>query len=143
MDTGAGSIGVEFAGTAISSPSPYGQNITISNSSNASSIVVDANAELQWQESYYRGYFELYLSHDWANASFFGTPTIVNRNPFEIPIANFSVAAGANRLARPIAGGVVENGAVKGGRVVQTNVTNDTSVSGGSWFISRDDEEDL
>lgn len=70
-------------------------------------------------------------------------PTIVNRNPYEISLANFTVKVGANALSRPIAGGVVENGALKMGLVVQTNITNDTSVAGGRYFVSYDDQEDL
>ena len=101
------------------------------------------NPELQWQEGYYRGYFELQVSKDSVNASFFGTPTIVTRNPFEISLANFTVLSGANELSRPIGGGVVENGAISRGQVVMTNLTNDTSVPGGSWFISHFDQEDL
>ena len=141
--TGAGSIGVEFAGTAVSSPSPYGQNITLANANNISRILVADNDELQWQEAYYRGYFELHVTKDSVNASYFGLPTIVNRNPFEIPLANFSVASGANQLMRPVAGGSAENGALAVGSVVMTNATNDTSVPGGRWFVSYDDQEDL
>jgi len=58
-NTGAGSIGVEFAGTAVSSPSPFGQNITIGAANNISHQLVNANEELQWSEAYYRGYFEV------------------------------------------------------------------------------------
>lgn len=48
--TGNGSIGVEFAGSAISSPCPYGQNITREKADNYSSWLVGTNAELQWQD---------------------------------------------------------------------------------------------
>ena len=53
--TGKGSVGVEFGGSAVSSPSPYGQNITIAKSVNASNYLIAANQELQWSELYYRG----------------------------------------------------------------------------------------
>lgn len=53
--TGEGAIGVEFAGSAVSSPSPYGQNISLAMSRNASEWLVMHNRELQWQEVYYRG----------------------------------------------------------------------------------------
>ena len=128
----------------MSSPSPFGQNISLNNANNnISQSLVAANDELQWSEGYYRGYFELHINKDWANASFFGMPTIINRNSFEIPLANFSVASGANHLQRPVAGGTVESGALAAGSVVMTNLTNDTSVAGGSWFVSHDDEEDI
>jgi hypothetical protein len=45
--TGAGSIGVEFAGSAVSGPCPYGQNITMAKADNYSDWLVHANAELQ------------------------------------------------------------------------------------------------
>lgn len=48
--TGNGSIGVEFAGSAVSSPCPYGQNITMANANTASQWLVANNRELQWQD---------------------------------------------------------------------------------------------
>ncbi|KAJ9666788.1 hypothetical protein H2201_003192 [Coniosporium apollinis] len=124
--TGEGSIGVEFAGTAVSSPSPAGQNITIARANNGSATIVRANDELQWQDLYYRGYYELHISQEAVEAQYFGIPTTRTRNSLEISLANFTVRSGENRLARPVAGGVVESGFLKGGRVVQTNVTYDT-----------------
>ncbi|KAL9111674.1 MAG: hypothetical protein Q9227_003948 [Pyrenula ochraceoflavens] len=143
--TGEGSIGVEFAGTAVSSPSPYGQNISLATSVNASEHLVAANRELQWSELYYRGYFELHISQAQVNAYYFGMPTIVTRNPGEISLANFTVISGRNRLERfnstAAVGGTVENGALKGGRTVQTNSTNSTDT--GIFFISHDNQEDI
>lgn len=127
----------------MSSPSPYGQNISLAKANNASSHLVEYNRELQWSELYYRGYFELQISHDSVNASYFGLPTVVNRNPNEINLANFTVLNGANALYRnPATGnGVVENGALKGGKTVQTNSTNNTAT--GVYFISHEDQEDI
>ncbi|MCJ1424371.1 hypothetical protein MMC29_002259 [Sticta canariensis] len=141
--TGKGSIGVEFAGTAVSSPSPYGQNITILAANNKSSLLVRDNRELQWSELYYRGYFELHISQHSANASYFGMPTVINRNPNEISLANFTVLSGANALYRnPVTGGgVVANGYLRGGKVVQTNLTHNTETGG--YFISHEDVEDI
>ncbi|KAA6413449.1 MAG: hypothetical protein FRX48_03195 [Lasallia pustulata] len=143
--TGKGAIGVEFAGTAVSSPSPAGQNISIATANNYSTFLIGANRELQWSELYYRGYFELQIGHDSVNASYFGMPTIINRNPDEISLANFTVLSGANALYRGPSGvpggGVVENGALKGGKTVQTNSTNDTST--GLYFISHENVEDI
>ena len=98
--TGSGAIGVEFAGTAVSSPSPAGQNISIATGNKASTKLIAANSELQWSELYYRGYFELHIGQEEVNASYFGMPTIVNRNPQEINLANFTVESGANTLYR-------------------------------------------
>lgn len=141
--SGDGSIGVEFAGSAVSSPSPAGQNISIAAANKASQALIAANRELQWSELYYRGYFELHISHGSVNASYFGMPTLINRNPNEISLANFTVLSGANALYRnPVpGGGVVANGALKGGKTVGTNVTNSTAT--GLYFISRENVEDI
>ena len=139
--TGAGSVGVEFAGSAVSSPCPYGQNITIASANNYSNWLEAANSELHWNDLYYRGYFELHITYDRVNASYFGLPTIVTRNPYEISLANFSVVSGENRLARPIAGGVAESGSLKGGVIRQTNVTNNTMT--GQYLITMDNQEDI
>lgn len=135
---------MEFAGSAVSSPCPYGQNISVDTANNYSSWLVDANEELQWNDLYYRGYFELQIGYDEVNASYFGMPTIVSRNPYEINLANFTVKHGANRLHRPVGGGVVESGSLKGGEVKQTNATNNTAT--GQWFVPSPyefSEEDL
>ncbi|OQN96212.1 hypothetical protein B0A48_17719 [Cryoendolithus antarcticus] len=140
---GAGTLGAEFAGTAVSSPCPYGQNITINNANNASRWLTGANPELQWSEIYYRGYFEMHFTYEEMTANYFGLPTIVTRNPYEISTANFTVKRNANKLQRPVAGGLAETGSLKGGQIKITNVTNDTSVAGGRYFISHYDEEDI
>lgn len=143
--TGAGAIGVEFAGTAVSSPSPFGQNISIASANNISEFLIKDNRELQWSETYYRGYYELHVSKEKMDAKFFGLPTIINRNPDEISIANFTVLNGGNRLERfngsPAVGGVVEDGALKMGKVVQTNITNATDT--GRYFISQENVQNM
>merc|ERR1712093_210108 len=136
-ETGEGSIGVEFAGSAVSSPCPYGQNISLANANNYSSLLEGANRELQWQDLYYRGYYELSLDKDSANASYFGLPTIATRNGYEISLANFTVISGENRLKRTngvVGGGLVESGSLKFGTMSGTNLTNDTAT--GAYFIS-------
>lgn len=133
--TGEGAIGVEFAGTAVTSPCPAGANISLSAAYEASTLLQEYNSELQWQDLYYRGYYELHLSSERALANYFGMPTVVNRNGWEIPLANFTVEAGANKLQRPVGGGVVESGSLKGGQTRQTNITVDTN--NGTWFVSE------
>lgn len=140
-DTGKGGLGVEFAGSAVSSPCPYGQNITQKSANNFSDILEAANPELHWNDLYYRGYFELHLNYDEVNASYYGLPTIVNRNPLEISLANFTVKSGANALQRPIAGGIAESGSLKGGMIQQTNITNNTET--GQYSIVIDNQEDI
>jgi alkaline phosphatase D len=143
--TGAGSLGVEFAGTAVTSQSPYGQNLSLAQSVNYSTSLIADNQELQWSEVYYRGYFELRVSKDQVDAEYFGMPTVINRNPHEISLANFTVMKDANALLRvngtTAMGGAVENGAVKFGKTVQTNITNSTDT--GLYYISHDNQEDL
>lgn len=125
QQTGQGSIGVEFAGTAVSSPSPAGQNITIQEANNASDYLIGDNRELQWSELYYRGYFELSITHDAVNAHYFGLPTNANRHSNELSLANFTVRSGVNALERTPKQ-VVENGKLRYGTRVQTKVINDT-----------------
>lgn len=124
--TGAGSVGVEFAGSAVSSPCPYGQNITHAAANNASAWLVKANRELQWQDVYYRGYYQMTVSYDSVKAEYFGIPSLVQRLPFEVSLANFTVVHDENRLHRPVGGGVVASGALKFGQTVVGNVSNNT-----------------
>lgn len=124
--TGEGSIGVEFSGSAVSSPCPFGQNITQASANNYSDWLVHANRELQWQDLYFRGYYELTVSKEKVDAQYFGIPSVVQRLPYEISIANFTVMAGANALQRPVGGGIVGSGALKYGVTKMTNVTNNT-----------------
>jgi alkaline phosphatase D len=132
--TGAGALGVEFAGSAVSSPCPYGHNISRASANNYSDALERANSELHWNDLYYRGYFELHISSEEVKASFFGMPSIATRNSLEISLANFTVKSGENRLQRPVAGGVAESGSLKGGVIRQGNVTNNTET--GEWSIS-------
>jgi alkaline phosphatase D len=69
--TGAGAIGVEFAGTAVSS-SGYGAGRSIADASKRSANLVRDNRELQWTEGYYRGYYELHISPEELIARYFG-----------------------------------------------------------------------
>ena len=132
--TGKGAIGVEFAGSAVSSPCPGGQNISHATANTGSAWLVAANRELQWQDVYYRGYYELTLTADKVDARYFGIPSLVQRLPYEISLANFTVLSGANALQRPVAGGQVESGALKSGKTVQTNRSNDTTT--GQYLVT-------
>ena len=141
--SGSGSVGVEFAGTAISSPSPAGQNVTIAAANAGSQALIASNPELQWSELYYRGYYELHITPQKVKAQYYGMPTIVTQNPYEISLANFTVQSGENKLQRDptVGGGVVENGALKGGKTVGTNLTH--NVANGSYFVSNFSVEDI
>ncbi|KAK9770683.1 putative Alkaline phosphatase D [Seiridium cardinale] len=135
-ETGAGSVGVEFAGSAVSSPCPYGQNISLATANEGSQWLTAANRELQWQDLYYRGYYELSIGYDSLNASFFGIPTTAVKQGYEISLANFTVLSGENHLHRQNGSAVAtiaENGSLKNGQVVQTNLTHDTTTN--EWFV--------
>ncbi|KAJ3580041.1 hypothetical protein NPX13_g515 [Xylaria arbuscula] len=128
--TGNGSVGVEFAGSAVSSPSPAGQNVTLAEAQVASEYFTATNAELQWQDFYYRGYYELSISHERVDAAYFGVPTTTVRSGAEISLANFTVMAGANKLrrhnGRAAVGGVVESGSLKGGNFIPKKILFDS-----------------
>ena len=134
-NTGVGAIGVEFAGSAVSSPCPYGQNVTMNTANNFSTWLVQHNQELQWQDVYFRGSFELDISYKQATARFFGIPSVVQRLPYEISLGNFTIKWGDNHLQRPVGGGVVESGALKNGKTVQTNLTNNTAT--GQYLVTN------
>ena len=67
--TGVGAVGVEFAGTAVSSTGFGG---TIASATQQASTLVRDNSELMWNEGYYRGYFEMKVSADAITAYYFG-----------------------------------------------------------------------
>jgi alkaline phosphatase D len=127
--TGEGAIGVEFATTAVSSTG-FGGTIA---SAEEEARTYSGNPELQWNEGYYRGYYELHVRRSEVHAEFFGCPTIATRNNWELPLANFTVKAGDNHLQRPVAGGTVEAGYLARGDVVHSNVTVDTET--GEWTV--------
>lgn len=62
-----------------------------------------------------------------------GSPSVASRNAYDLPLANFTVLAGDNRLSRPVAGGSVESGSLRGGEVEHTNLTLNTET--GEWDI--------
>ncbi|OGE58102.1 hypothetical protein PENARI_c001G05159 [Penicillium arizonense] len=136
--SGAGAIGVEFAGAAVSSPSSFGENTTISAANDISKRIVTDSESLHWSEGYYRGYFELHITPEQVRAHFFGMPTTKERNAGEISLANFTVKSGDNHLERNsdnVTGdGVVANGFLKNGEVVQTDMVHDTET--GRYYVS-------
>ncbi|CAG7559164.1 unnamed protein product [Fusarium equiseti] len=127
--TGTGSIGVEFAGTAVSSNGIDGPIEPAAGDAARSRI--EKNPELQWQEGYYRGYFILGVNAKQVSSRFYGSPSVATRNAFDIPLANFTVVSGENHLKRPVAGGRAESGALRYGEIIHTNITLDTET--GVW----------
>ncbi|KAI5778308.1 phosphodiesterase/alkaline phosphatase D precursor [Geopyxis carbonaria] len=114
--TGAGAVGVEFAGSAISSPSPAGENVTMAEARALSQWLVANNEQLLWQDMFYRGYFEMEVGYESTTARFWGVPTNGKRSGEEKALAEFVVRRGENRVGSGRVAGDV--GAAKsGGRV--------------------------
>ena len=66
------------------------------------------------------------VSYEEVTARYYGIPSIVQRTPYEVSLANFTVKVNDNHFQRPVAGGVVASGALKNGQTVVTNITNNT-----------------
>lgn len=70
-ETGKGAIGVEFAGTAVTSaPEPL-FNVIEPDATNFSRTMIENNEEMFWQDEYYRGYFHLTVTPEKLAAQFF------------------------------------------------------------------------
>ncbi|TPX12916.1 uncharacterized protein E0L32_006796 [Thyridium curvatum] len=131
MASGKGAIGVEFAGTAVSSSGRAGPIEPAAG--DYARGMIKRNEEMMWQEGYYRGYFQLDVTPKEVTAQFFGCPSVATRNGWEIPLANFTVVSGEDHLHRPIAGGRAESGALRFGEVKHTNLTRNTET--GEWKV--------
>lgn len=99
-ETGNGSVAVEFAGTAVSSPSPLGQGKNTSYYTGASKVLVGSNPELKFSEGQYRGWFSLTVSPNKVSADYYSIPSLLKRSPDAIHLAHFEVASGQNRVSR-------------------------------------------
>jgi alkaline phosphatase D len=119
-DTGEGAFGVELAGTAVTSSSPVGAGMPKFAANLLSQWLVKQNPELQWQDLYYRGYYEMSVGYEAVEAKFYGIPDVKVRGNDEILLAQFLINNGENRLARnpTVGGGRAKGGALKNGRVV-------------------------
>lgn len=69
--TGKGALGVEFAGTAVSSGSSFGNHITPAAADALSHGYVQVNPNLQWSEGSFRGFFTLTLNSKTATATYY------------------------------------------------------------------------
>jgi alkaline phosphatase D len=118
-DTGEGAFGVELAGTAVSSSSPVGKAMPKLIANGLSKHLINNNPELQWQDLYYRGYFEMSIGYEAIEAKFYGIPNLKVRSDDEILLATFVINNGENKLARDptVGGGTAKSGALKNGKV--------------------------
>ncbi|KAG6080166.1 hypothetical protein E4U15_003432 [Claviceps sp. LM218 group G6] len=129
--SGSGAIGVELGGTATSSTGQKGPIEPVAG--DAARGMIRRNEELAWQEGYYRGYFHLTVTAEKSTAKYYGSPSVATRNGWDIPLANFTIYAGANHLDRPIGGGEAESGALRDGKIKHSNLTLDTN--SGKWAV--------
>lgn len=74
--TGQGAIGVEFAGTAVTSGSAFGTGIQPAAANAISEVYVTANDELQWSEGSYRGFFTLTINTSTLTATYYAMENI-------------------------------------------------------------------
>ena len=68
--SGNGAIGVEFAGTAVTSPTSFPGN-SAQEADFISSELIGINPDLQWSEGFYRGFFTLEVSPSEVKAQYF------------------------------------------------------------------------
>ncbi|GAA99626.1 uncharacterized protein L969DRAFT_94076 [Mixia osmundae IAM 14324] len=110
--SGKGSVAVEFAGTAVSSPSSYGKNLTSAEYTQRAKNLTAVNPFLKWAEGEKRGYFALNVTKDVVTSTFYAM-RYQNKRSSEVDInAVFHVDAGANRIRRPVAGKSVTYGSL-------------------------------
>ncbi|PWN87274.1 hypothetical protein FA10DRAFT_297687 [Acaromyces ingoldii] len=103
--TGRGALAVEFAGTAVSSPSSYGAKLTPAQYVAQAEKLVSINRNLAFAEGGHRGYFTLDVRPNELDASFWGIVNNTQQSSDQILLAKFNVQKGANRLTRPINNG--------------------------------------
>lgn len=74
--TGDGAIGIEFAGTAVTSGSSFGSGISPQAADVISKTLTAVNADLQWSEGSYRGFFTLTIDTEHLNATYYAMRNI-------------------------------------------------------------------
>lgn len=77
-NTGDGAIGVEFAGTAVTSPSSFGAGISPSAADVISTELLNltGNEDLQWTEASYRGFFTISVGAETLSATYYAMTNI-------------------------------------------------------------------
>ncbi|KAI5479609.1 hypothetical protein MNV49_003346 [Pseudohyphozyma bogoriensis] len=107
--TGAGALGVEFAGTAVSSPSSYGHGpgYTEAVYRGIAANLTEASPSLQYAEGQLRGYFELTITPEEVTCDVFGFYEQETRNTNVTHVASFSTKKDSNKLTRPLNNGTV------------------------------------
>ena len=93
--TGKGSLGVEFAGTSVSSPSGVGGG---PDGEQQLAGLRAARPHLHYVDGRYRGYFVVDLTRERLQADFYSVATILDRTTSERFERGFVTATGANHL---------------------------------------------
>ena len=93
--TGKGSLGVEFAGTSVSSPSNVGAG---PDGEQQLAGLRAARPHLHYVDGRYRGYFVLDLTRERLQADFYAVATVLDRTTKEKFEKGFVSASGANHL---------------------------------------------
>ena len=91
--TGKGSLGVEFAGTSVTSPSNVGRD-----GEKQLADLMAARPHLHYVDGRYRGYFILDLTRDRLQADFYGVATVEERSTKERFVKGFITESGRNHL---------------------------------------------
>ncbi|TFY78407.1 hypothetical protein EWM64_g5606 [Hericium alpestre] len=92
--TGHGAIGVEFAGTAVSSSSSFGTNIQPAAADKISDVLVAVNRNLQWSEGSYRGFYTLTINPNTLTATYWAMNSTSSANLDAFVSAKFVVKNG-------------------------------------------------
>jgi len=93
--TGRGSLGVEFAGTSVTSPSNLGAG---PDGEAQLAALRDARPHLHYADGRYRGYFVVDLTRERLQADFYRVATILDRSTQETFERGFVTPSGANHL---------------------------------------------
>ncbi|KAM0755248.1 hypothetical protein T439DRAFT_322289 [Meredithblackwellia eburnea MCA 4105] len=105
--TGAGSLGVEFAGSAVSSPSSYGYGPRYTDAiyRGIAANLTKASPTLQFAEGQLRGYIELTITPQNVTGDVFGFYDQTTRNTNVTHVASYTTVKNSNKLSRPLNGG--------------------------------------
>ncbi|SGY79527.1 BQ5605_C008g05155 [Microbotryum silenes-dioicae] len=107
--TGEGALGVEFAGSAVSSPSSYGHGPSFTDEvyKGIAKGLTLASPSLLYAEGKLRGYFELLVTPKAVQAHYYGFVDQATRNYNVTEMGVFETLLGANRITRPVNSGTV------------------------------------
>ncbi|SCV70899.1 BQ2448_3661 [Microbotryum intermedium] len=107
--TGEGALGVEFAGSAVSSPSSYGHGPRFTDDvyKGIAKNLTLASPSLLYAKGKLRGYFELLVTPKSVEAHYYGFVDQATRNSNVTEMGVFETLLGANRITRPVNNGTI------------------------------------